>query len=105
MYLAYKMESIIDMLTNETTVCRAQNTVFTKIDEQVVMMDIEQGVYYGLNPVAARTWELIENPATIKEICQQLIQEFEVSLEVCQEHIISFLDELVEKNIVVVKGE
>ena len=88
------------MLTDTTKISRVGDTAFTKLDDQVVMMDVESGNYYGLNPVASRIWELTENPTTISEICQTLEREFDVTLEMCQKETIDFLEKLLEFKII-----
>ena len=88
------------MLTDATKISRLGDTAFTKLDDQVVMMDVESGNYYGLNPVASRIWELTENPTTVNKICQILEQEFDVTPEMCQKETMNFLAKLLELKII-----
>lgn len=64
------------------------------------MMDMDSGDYYGLDAIASRIWQLLESQKTVDEICQQLLKEYEVTEEQCQQDVISFLDEMAKHNTV-----
>ena len=42
------------------------------------MMDIEQGKYFSLNPVATRVWDLLEVEMSAEELCGHLTEEYDV---------------------------
>ncbi|MDR2037957.1 MAG: lasso peptide biosynthesis PqqD family chaperone [Bacteroidales bacterium] len=81
---------------------RQPEMVFSRIDEEVVMMSIETGEYYGLNPVATRIWELLENPLTFDTLIDALLQEFDIDRDTCCEEVESFLKKLQEKRLIIV---
>ncbi len=60
------------------------------------MMSAEKGNYIGLSDVGARVWELIEAPQSLDEVCARLVQEFDVTPEVCRAEVEGFLNELVK---------
>ena len=51
--------------------------LFSKIDDEVIIMSIEADSYFGLDPVGSRVWELLEQPATMDELVRQLVQDFQ----------------------------
>jgi hypothetical protein len=54
--------------------------VMTRIlGEEVVVLDLASGSYYGLNPVGARIWQLMGEGKTLAEICEQMLPEYDVS--------------------------
>lgn len=77
------------------TYSRNGNIIDGSLDNHQVMMHIEKGKYYGLNPVAKRIWELVETPRSVDEIVAVLLQEFEVSEEACRAQTQAFLDKAV----------
>ena len=66
------------MITRETTICRSSDIVAGDIDSEVVMMSIEKGNYYGLDPVAGRIWELLADPIHVGEMIGILRKEYDV---------------------------
>ena len=82
---------------------RRTDMVFSHIDDEVVMMSIETGEYYGLNPVASRIWELLEKPHTFDQLINLLMQEFDIDQAGCHNDVTEFLNRMIEKKLVIVK--
>ena len=45
------------ILINSTVVV-SKNVVFCDLEEEIAMLNLNDGVYYGLDPVGARIWNL-----------------------------------------------
>jgi hypothetical protein len=86
-------------LISSSKLKRNPEMVFSEMDGEIVMMSIENSEYYGLDPVASRIWELLEQPATIEQLVEKLQDEYEVDYETCLKDVIAFADELLEKKI------
>ena len=87
-------------LTNGTHLVRNQTLFTSEIDEDLVMMDDVNGLYFGLNPIARKIWELLEQPLTEAALVEQLVIIYEVSAEQCQTDIAPFLDQLLERHLI-----
>ena len=48
---------------------RNKNTVASKLDDELVMIDIDLGKYFSLNQVASSIWDCLDSPKTHDEIC------------------------------------
>ena len=83
---------------------RHPDMVFSHIDDEVVMMSVETGEYYGLNPVASRIWEILEKPYTFDQLIDMLLQEFDIDESKCRNDVTGFLNQLIEKLLVVDKN-
>ena len=66
------------------------------LGEECVMMSTETGNYLTLSRVGARIWELIAPGIDATSLCTRLIQEFDVSPEICQVEVDAFLANLVK---------
>ena len=73
---------------------RNQETISGQIDDEIVMVDIEKGSYFSLNPVATRIWELLEQPLTLDSLCDQLLTEYDVLPEQCRADVTEHLAEM-----------
>lgn len=85
-------------ITESTLVTRKTNTTFSEIDNELVMMDLEHGKFFGLNEVGSTIWNLIAEPITVKALCDKLQLEYKVDRQECEEHTKSFLLALEESN-------
>jgi hypothetical protein len=81
---------------------RRPDMLFSHIDDEVVMMSIESGEYYGLNPIASKIWELLEKPHTTVQLVELLMQEFDVDEQTCREDVLQFLRQMLQKNLITV---
>ena len=79
---------------------RNQQIIDGELDNNQVIMHIEKGKYFGLNPVGKRIWELIESPKSFPEITQSLMSEFDVTETQCTGEVRDFLDKTVKCDIV-----
>jgi hypothetical protein len=63
-----------------TNITRHPDMLSAEIGGEAVMMSIEKGAYFGLNPVATRIWDLIEQPKTVAELIQAITDEYDVQV-------------------------
>ena len=87
-------------ITLETRVERNPDILTSEIDQEVVMMSIEQGSYFGLNSVASSIWTLLDEPTTVEVLVGELMKEYEISKKQCEEEICQFLNEMIDQEIV-----
>lgn len=76
----------------ESTVRRNPQIMFTDLDDTVVMMDADEGMYYELDPVGARIWTLLATERSVEEMCALLVAEYDVTPEVCRDDVLEFLE-------------
>jgi hypothetical protein len=62
-------------------------------------------VYYGLDAVGARIWSLIQEPRTVNEIRDILLEEYEVEPERCERDLLALLQKLADEGLIEVKDE
>lgn len=81
-------------------VVASQNPVSANLAGEAVILDPDSGMYYGLNEVGARVWELIQDPKTVDEIRDALLTEYEVEPERCERDLFALLQNLADKGLV-----
>ena len=82
------------MIGQETVVSRSAEPVFAEVDGTVVMMSVDQGMYFALEGVGGRIWALLEQPRQVSEVCDALTEEFDIDAESCRRQVLDFLAEL-----------
>jgi len=80
---------------------RLENIIDGEIDNHQVIMHINDGKYFGLNPVGKRIWMLIEEPKSLEEITSALLLEYDISTDQCKTEVQTFLNKCIECNIVI----
>jgi hypothetical protein len=92
------METI--MIDESSVVVAADHQTSAEVDGESVILDLEEGIYYGLNPVGARIWSEIQKPTTVGEITTAITAEYDVDSEQCREDVISLLQDLHENDLI-----
>ena len=80
-------------------------TVFTqKIDEEMVLLDMESENYFGLDEVGTDIWQAMQEKETLKEVLEVLLEQYEVEAEVLERDLSEFVDKLVNSGLVKVEA-
>lgn len=91
-------------VTVSTTAVAAENALSTTIDGETVILHEDAGKYYGLNEVGTFVWELLQEPHSVDELCQAVINEYDVGRERCRADIEDVLEDLAENDLVRLDG-
>ncbi len=83
-----------------TKYIRNSKTISGRLHDEMVMMDLDQGKYFSLNPVATRIWDLLEVSLTVEELCGRLQEEYEVDAARCLEEVSEHIQEMVRLGLV-----
>jgi hypothetical protein len=76
------------------------DVVAKRLDGEVVIVHLGTNEIYNLNSSAARLWELLESGLGLEDAKEQLIEEFDVSVERLEQDISATVASLVENQIV-----
>jgi len=73
-----------------------QEQVSCDLGDEAVVLNLEDGAYYGLNEVAARVWKLVQEPRTVVEIRDSLLEVYEVNIDSCTQDLLILIAQLQE---------
>jgi hypothetical protein len=71
--------------------------------EDLVMVSIETGHYYGVSKIGKEIWRMIESPVTVSDLINDLMTTFAVDRACCEEQTLAFLEELLAEGLLQVK--
>jgi hypothetical protein len=78
----------------------AKSVAWQTIGEEGVVLDLDGGRSFGLNPAAALVFSLLETRRE-EEIAAELVRHFEVSAEEARADVAAFMSALRERGLVV----
>ena len=81
-------------------VVKNEATAFRIIDKEAVILNLETGVYYSLNEVGTRVWELCDGSCSVKDITRAICEQFEVQEEQAERNILELVSDLLEEGLV-----
>jgi hypothetical protein len=83
-----------------TVIAQIEELVSSDLDGETVMMSVKNGKYYGMDAIGSRIWTLIKQPRSVSELCDILLEEFDVDCERCEGDVLIFLNKLAEDNLI-----
>lgn len=86
-----------------STVVRSPDQVSTDLGKEVVILSLASEEYCSLKDVGARIWEIIEEPRTVKEILDAILNDYAVEPERCERDLLALLQELAHEGLIEVK--
>lgn len=92
-------------LSLDTIVVASRDQVAADLDSEVIILGLTDGIYYGVDGVAARIWALVQQPVRLHEIVRAVHAEFDVDEAVCQSDVLAFVDELARRGLVTRVGD
>jgi hypothetical protein len=83
-----------------TRYVRSSKTISGRLHDELVMMDIDQGKYFSLNPVATRIWDMLDKPMASDDLCRLLVEEYDVDEQQCSKEVGELLEEMIRLRLV-----
>jgi hypothetical protein len=83
----------------------ASTIVFKQLKDEGVILDLKEGMYFGLNEVGSRIWALLLDGQSQREIVTTMLKEYNVTQERLERDVASWVGELKRRGLVVEDGE
>ena len=90
-------------ITGNPAICAVKEQVTCDLSGEAVILQLQDGMYYGLDPVGATVWRFIQTPKTITEVRDAIVEEYDVTPERCEADLRALLAEMKEQRLVTVE--
>ena len=74
--------------------------IFRELDGEAVVLNLDTGIYFGLDAVGTRIWRLLEERKPLKAVLDTLIDEYEAPPDRLQRDLLAFVERLDDKGLV-----
>ena len=88
-------------ITGSTVVTMAADVLARRADDETVLLQLETELYFGLNGVGSRVWELVQGEPTFDAIVAALAAEYDAPIQVLEADLTELLSSMVERGLVV----
>ena len=87
-------------IETSNTIQIPSNIVSKSVDEDIVVLNLDDGTYFKLNETGAMVWEHLSKGKTIEDAIQFVLKEYESSYGVVKEDVISLISSLRDENLI-----
>jgi hypothetical protein len=91
-------------ISTASIVVATNDQVSSDLGGETVLLSMQSAMYYGLDEVGTRIWELVREPIRVSEICDAIEREYDVERERCETDVLGLLRELATKGLIEVSG-
>ena len=77
-----------------------KEVIQSRVGDEVVMLDVESGYYFGLNSVASVIWDMMKKKIELNTLVENLMKEFDVDKATCELDTLELLEEMKGKKII-----
>ncbi len=92
-------------LTLDDIVVVSDNQVSADLSDEVVILGMKEGEYFGVEAVGARIWTLLQTPRRLGDVVATLTDEYAVPAERCTAEVLAFVEDLVDRGLVTCRVE
>lgn len=71
-----------------------------EMDDGAVILDLDRGTYFGLDPVGTRIWQLLGQGNCLDEIASRILDEYEVDRKTVEQDLEKLVADLEERGLV-----
>lgn len=79
------------------------DVLFQELQGDAVLLDMKSGVYFGLDRVGTRIWQLMAEPKELAAVVTAMLDEFDVTETRCSEDVLALARKLAEQGLLSVE--
>lgn len=89
----------------DTLFRRTANQVSCDLSGEAAILNLNTGMYYGLDSVGAKVWDLIQLPSTLATIRDAIVEQYNVTAEQCEADLLMLFADLQREGLVEVYAD
>jgi hypothetical protein len=91
------------IIPDSATIVAAADLLVSEFESELVVLNLRDGVYYGLQDVGVRIWTLLQEPVTVMAVRDTLVSEYDVEPSRCERDLRALLKELASRGLIEIR--
>lgn len=87
-----------------SVVAASPDQVSCPLDDESAILNLKNSVYYGVNAVGTRVWNLLQQPRSVRELRDTLLEEYDVEPERCERDLLALLESMRGEGLIEVRA-
>ncbi|MEO0970579.1 MAG: PqqD family peptide modification chaperone [Cyanobacteria bacterium J06639_18] len=93
------------LINDSAIISAAKEQISSDLGGEAIILNLKSGVYHGLNEVAAKIWNIIQNPKSVNDVRTILLEEYEVDFQQCDRDLKELLQELTKVGLIEINNQ
>lgn len=86
----------------ETRIRIPDEVIFRELDGESVVLNIESGIYFGLDSVGTQLWQWLAESGSLQAVRARMLETFDAPAEQLDADLIAFVDALTSKQLLAI---
>ena len=82
------------------TIARSPALISANVDDEIVIMSINKGHYFGLDDIASEVWRRLDQPSTLADLVESLVQDYDAPRETIERDVVELLRRMADQDLV-----
>lgn len=87
-------------ISGSSRIVARESALATTVDGEAVVLETDSGTYFGLNEVATIVWDALEEPSTVDDVRDAVLEEYDVDAEQVERDVRDVLSKMEAKGLV-----
>jgi hypothetical protein len=83
-------------------ISRKPTLIAADVADEAILLDVDSGYFFQLNPTASRIWNLVETPRPLSELCDEMGRTFAVDAETCRSDVHEFVADMRDRGLLLI---
>jgi hypothetical protein len=88
------------MIPTDAVLIRDSEPFSATVKEEVIMLSLRGGAYFGLNPVGSEIWNMLAQPRRLGDLCATLSQIYDADADTIIRETSDFVEALLARGLV-----
>ncbi len=88
------------MLELSTLLKQSTSQVSCNLNDEIAILNLDRTAYFGLEGVGAVIWQALEQPCSVANICELIVDNFEVAPAECEADVVKFLSSMQDAGLI-----
>ena len=84
----------------QDTVRISEDVVFRELDGEAVLLNLDSGIYFGLNEVGTRIWTVLGQDGALQSVFDAMKQQYDVVPERLEKDLLELVEQMSSKGLV-----
>ncbi|UTB33126.1 MAG: PqqD family peptide modification chaperone [Methanobacterium sp. ERen5] len=90
----------MDKKLDQTLLVISDDVVSCDLDGETAILNIESGIYFGLDPIGTKIWNSLKKPSKISNLVEMIMSDYDVDKKRCENDLIELINNLKESGLV-----
>ncbi|HEY1979766.1 MAG TPA: PqqD family protein [Xanthobacteraceae bacterium] len=87
-------------INDQTLISRSDSLLVAGVHDETVMMDIQNGHYYGLDDIGSDIWKRLETPCRFSDLVDALIADYDADRAVIARDVLQLVTLMASNKVV-----